>query len=170
MRYRVTIAGRTFEVELGSEGVSVGGEPVAAELRAIPDGPVRSLRMECESHRLVAHRRAPGDWELQLRGWRLRAEVVDERTLRIRELAGAGAVQAGPKAVRAPMPGLVVRVEVKEGDDVRPGRRLVIVEAMKMENELRADSAGRVRAVHVQAGQAVEKDQVLIDLDPPLEA
>jgi pyruvate carboxylase subunit B len=60
-----------------------------------------------------------------------------------------------------------VRVEVAEGDEVEPGQGLVIVEAMKMENELRAEVAGRVRAIHVQAGEAVEKDQVLIDLAGP---
>ena len=64
------------------------------------------------------------------------------------------------------MPGLVVRVEVAVGDRVRPGQGLVIVEAMKMENELRAEAGGRVSAVHVAAGEAVAKDQVLIDLAP----
>jgi pyruvate carboxylase subunit B len=166
MRYRVVIAGRTMEVDLGPQGVQVDGERVAAELQAVPDGPVQSLLLDGASHRLVAHRSAPGHWELQLRGWRLAAEVVDERTLRIRELTGAAAAAAGPRPVRAPMPGLVVRVEVAEGDEVKPGQGLVIVEAMKMENELRAEIAGRVQAVHVQAGQAVEKDQVLIDLGP----
>jgi biotin carboxyl carrier protein len=65
------------------------------------------------------------------------------------------------------MPGLVVRVEVSEGDEVGPGQGLVIVEAMKMENELRADVAARVKAVHVKPGEAVEKDQVLIDFGGP---
>ena len=64
------------------------------------------------------------------------------------------------------MPGLVVRVEVAEGDEIRPGQGLVIVEAMKMENELRAEVAGRVVKIHVAAGAAVAKDQVLIDLAP----
>jgi pyruvate carboxylase subunit B len=167
MRYRVVIAGHTVEVELGPAGVRVDGEPVTAELQAVPDGPVRSLLIDGASHRLVAHRSEPGRWELRLRGWRLAAEVVDERTLRIREMTGASVAAAGPKPVRAPMPGLVVRVEVAEGDEVKPGQGLVIVEAMKMENELRAEVAGRVKAIHVQAGEAVEKDQVLIDLAGP---
>lgn len=62
------------------------------------------------------------------------------------------------------MPGLVVRVEVEEGDQVRPGQGLVIVEATKMEDEVRAEVAGEVRAVQVRAGQTIEKDQTLIDL------
>ena len=165
MRYRVTIAGREIEVELAPEGVRVDGQPVTAELQAVPDGPVRSLLLDGASHRLVARAVEPGRWELQLAGWRLGAEVVDERTLKIRELTGASAAASGPRPVRAPMPGLVVRVEVAPGDEVKPGQGLVIVEAMKMENELRAEVAARVKAVHVQPGQAVEKDQVLIDFE-----
>jgi pyruvate carboxylase subunit B len=166
MRYVVAIHGRTLEVELGPDGERVDGTPVRAELQAVPDGPVRSLLLDGASYRLVARRGEPGHWELHLRGWRLTAEVVDERTLKIREMTGVSAAAAGPKPVRAPMPGLVVRVEVAEGDEVRPGQGLVIVEAMKMENELRAEIAGRVQAVHVQPGEAVEKDQVLIELGP----
>ncbi|MSR36692.1 MAG: acetyl-CoA carboxylase biotin carboxyl carrier protein subunit [Gemmatimonadetes bacterium] len=164
MRYHVTIAGRTVEVELAPEGVRVDGEPVVVELRSIPDGPVRSLLLDGASHRLVARAAGRGRWELQVQGQRLAAEVLDERTRAIRELTGAAAVPTGPKPVRAPMPGLVVRVEVAVGDLVQLGQGLVIVEAMKMENELRAETAGRVTAVHIAAGEAVERDQVLIDL------
>jgi pyruvate carboxylase subunit B len=91
-------------------------------------------------------------------------EVVDERTRVIRELTRAAAGAAGPRPVKAPMPGLVVRVEVDEGDEVREGQGVVIVEAMKMENELRAEADGRVARVCVAAGDAVEKDQVLLEL------
>ena len=169
MRYAVTIADRTVDVELGPDGVRVDGRPVVAELDTVPDGPVRSLLLGNASHRVVAYTRGRGQWDLRLRGWRLAAEVLDERTRAIRQLTGAGATPGGPRPVRAPMPGLVVRVEVEEGDQVRPGQGLVIVEAMKMENELRAEVAGEVRAVHVRAGQTVEKDQALIDLAAPPE-
>ena len=62
------------------------------------------------------------------------------------------------------MPGMVVNVEVEEGDTVSAGQGVVIVEAMKMENELKADAEARVVAVHVVEGQAVEKDQLLVEL------
>ena len=64
------------------------------------------------------------------------------------------------------MPGLVVKVEVAEGDQVVNGQALVVVEAMKMENELRADIEGRVKRVRVGPGQTVEKNQVLIEFEP----
>jgi pyruvate carboxylase subunit B len=65
------------------------------------------------------------------------------------------------------MPGLVVKLEVDEGDTVEAGQGVVIVEAMKMENELKAEAAGVVSCIHVAAGEAVEQDQVLIDLVDP---
>jgi pyruvate carboxylase subunit B len=164
MLYHVTLGGRTVEVDLAPDGVRVDGRPVAAALEAVPGGPVRSLLVDGASYRVVATSVARGRWRLQLRGERFEVEVVDERTRQIRALIAAGAPAAGPKPVRAPMPGLVVRVEVAVGDRVRPGQGLVIVEAMKMENELRAEAVGRVTVVHVAPGQTVERDQVLIDL------
>ena len=64
------------------------------------------------------------------------------------------------------MPGLIVRIEVDEADRVEQGQGLVIIEAMKMENELRAEAAARVERIHVSHGDAVEKGQLLIDLAP----
>jgi pyruvate carboxylase subunit B len=167
MRYHVTVGGRTFEVELGAEGVTVDGVRVAADLAHVSGTDVHSLLLGGTSYRLVGTRSGAGVWDLNLRGRRLGAEAVDERTRVIREMTGAGSAPTGPRPVRAPMPGLVVKVEVSEGDTVEIGQGLVIVEAMKMENELRAEAAGVVVAVHVAAGQAVEKDQILVDFAAP---
>jgi pyruvate carboxylase subunit B len=64
------------------------------------------------------------------------------------------------------MPGKIVQVEVKEGDRVAPGSGLLIIEAMKMENEIRSEGTGIVRAIRVKPGDAVERDAVLIEIDP----
>ena len=151
-------------MELGPNRVRVDGRALVAESEAVPDSPVRSLLLGAESHRVVAYSRGRGQWDLRLRGWHLTVEVLDERARAIRALTGPATVAGGPRPVRALMPGLVVRVEVEEGDQVCPGQGLVIVEAMKMENELCAEVAGEVLAVHVRTGQTVEKDQILIDL------
>jgi pyruvate carboxylase subunit B len=65
----------------------------------------------------------------------------------------------------APMPGLVVRVNVKAGDTVEAGQGLIVMEAMKMENELRVQAAGRVKTVLVTPGSVVEKGALLIELE-----
>ncbi len=137
-RYHVTVAGRTFEVEITASGATVDGTPVEADLGAIPDGPIRSLLLGGASHKVVARSEGKGRWDLQIRGRRLTAEVVDERTRRVCSMTAASTAPTGPKPMRAPMPGLIVRVEVAEGDAIVPGQGLIIVEAMKMENELRA--------------------------------
>jgi pyruvate carboxylase subunit B len=167
MRYHVTIGGRTRIVDVTGDGVTVDGQSVDASLGRVIGTQIRSLLLDGSSHRVVARRQAAGVWELHVRGRRLAAEVVDERTRKVREMTGAAAKSTGPRPLRAPMPGLVVKVEVQVGDDVQPGQGLVIVEAMKMENELRAESSGRVSMVRVEPGQAVEKDQILIELEAP---
>jgi pyruvate carboxylase subunit B len=86
----------------------------------------------------------------------------------IRDLTAASAVASGPAPLVAPMPGLVVRVNVVVGDLVVAGQGLVVVEAMKMENELRAAAPGVVVALRAVAGTAVEKGAVLVELGPPL--
>jgi biotin carboxyl carrier protein len=82
-------------------------------------------------------------------------EVLDERRLRLRRASGKFALE-GPQRIDAPMPGKVVRVLVKQGDHVQEGQGLVVVEAMKMENELKSPKAGVVKELHAQEGQPVE--------------
>jgi pyruvate carboxylase subunit B len=101
---------------------------------------------------------------VEVDGHRVAAEALDERTRAIRELTRASARAAGPAPVVAPMPGLVVRVLVAPGEAVSAGQGLVVMEAMKMENELRATTDGVVTGVVVTPGTAVDKGAVLVTL------
>ena len=83
----------------------------------------------------------------------------------LRKKAGISNEGSGVKIVRAPMPGLVLRAEVKVGDEVKKGDSLVIVEAMKMENIIKATSPGKVKAVFVTIAQAVDKNEKLIEFE-----
>ncbi len=163
MRYYVSIGERTVEVDLTGERPRVDGREVDAELVTVPGTPLRHLLLDGRSYPLVARRAERGSWEIGFDGARLTAEVVDERTRAVRALEGRGDKAHGPRPVRAPMPGLVTRVEVAAGDTVRPGQGVAIIEAMKMENELRAEAPGVVARVLVSAGQAVEKGAVLVE-------
>ena len=167
MRYFVDVEGETLEVVVTADGVTVDGEPVDAQLTGAPGDPVRGLRMGHASWEVVAGAVRGDDREVHLSGRPVVASVVDERTRRIREMSGTAGGASGPRPLKAPMPGLVVKVEVEAGQAVEPGDGLVIVEAMKMENELRAEVAGVVGRILVEAGQAVEKDQVLVDFQAP---
>ena len=91
--------------------------------------------------------------------------VSTETDLLLRRFSGSKAADAAHLEVRAPMPGLVVRVLVGPGDTVKSGDGLVILEAMKMENELRASGDALVRTVSVKAGDAVTKNQILLTFE-----
>ena len=166
MRYTVTLEGHEREVRIEGDEVLLDGEPVDAHITRIEGTPTYALRIGHASHRILAERDPDGVWHLDVDGRPARAEVVDERTRRLREMAGAAAGAEGPRPVKAPMPGLVVKVEVDEGEHVEAGQGIVIVEAMKMENELRADVAAIVSKIRVSAGDTVDKDQVLVEFDP----
>jgi len=79
--------------------------------------------------------------------------------------AVSAARDSGPSRILAPIPGKVVAVKVEPGDEVEPGQALVVLEAMKMENELAADQAGKVAAIHVAAGETVEGGELLVELE-----
>lgn len=162
MRYFVTIRGRTFTVDLSGAAPLVDGEEVTAEMTTIAGTPVRHLLLDARSHQLLAfpgERR--GEWEIMIGPDRLALDVVDERTRTLREMTGTVAVDTRP-AITAPMPGLVVRVEVEEGVAVKAGQGVVVVEAMKMENELKAPADAVVARILVEPGQAVEKGATLV--------
>lgn len=167
MRYAVEIAGRVVTVEVTRAGVTVDGRPVAARLDGRPGEPVRRLVLDGRSFGIVAvPGGARGRWRLHAGGERLEAFVLDERARAIQALVGRVALEGAAFSLRAPMPGLVLRVLVVEGEQVHPGRPLVVIEAMKMENELRAAGAGLVRRVLVAPGDAVEKGALLVELGP----
>ena len=159
MRYEVTLEDRRVRVELGETGrFTVDDRIVAADVRETVRGRQWSITVEGESHEVSVVTHDP--LRLDLDGHDLRAEVVDERTLR----ASRGAVrsQTGRVELRAPMPGLLKAVHVKEGDRVEAEAPLATLEAMKMENELLAPSAGRIAKVRATAGAKVEAGAVLI--------
>lgn len=166
MKYVVTINGTEQDVVLDGEAVHLGEEGITARVVQIEGTPVRIVTIGDEVHRVVARSGASrGVYTLWLDGWRFEVEALDERTRAIRELAGASGGPSGPAPLLAPMPGLIVRVHVAVGDAVQAGQGLVVMEAMKMENELRAQAAGRVKTVHATPGTAVEKGALLIELE-----
>jgi pyruvate carboxylase subunit B len=167
MRYHVSVGGRTVVIDVEGEHVVVDGRSALANIQRVGGTELVSLLLGGESHPMVIRRGGSGVWEVDVHGRHLSAEVVDERTRHIRDMTGAASKPSGPRPLRAPMPGLVVKVEVAEGEEVLARQGLVIVEAMKMENELRAEVAGRVSRVRVEPGQAVEKDQVLVEFYAP---
>jgi len=166
MKYFVMLDGQEHEIEVVGNQVRVGGQTLDVALSAVPGTPLRHLLVADRSVTLAVEG-ARGHWQVAFHGDRRELEVVDERTRHIRSLTGLAGKSRGLAALKAPMPGLVVRISVAEGQKVDAGTGLVVLEAMKMENELRAAAPAVVKAIRVNQGQAVEKGEVLIEFGDP---
>lgn len=171
MEFVVHLEHTTHTVRFDSGRVLVDGKEVQLDLSPPVSGtPIRSVRHEGRSLRVLPARSSGTDgakWTLDVEGERVHVEVLDRGQEAIRVAKMASGRATGPRPLKAPMPGLIVRVEVAPGDWVRAGQGLVIVEAMKMENELKAETDGRVKSVQATAGQAVEKDSILVEFETP---
>jgi pyruvate carboxylase subunit B len=166
MKYFVSVGGREVVVELEGEHATVDGTRFeSTHLNALPGTPIRHLTMDGGSEMVAVEAVGRGLWAVGFQGERHELEVVDERTRHIRSLTGGGAKASGPTVLKAPMPGMVMKVAVEAGQRVAAGAALVVLEAMKMENELRAPTAAVVKGVRVKPGEAVEKGQVLVEFE-----
>ena len=170
MKYVVEIDQTRIEVELDGDRARIDGGPWRyVHLAEVAGTPVRLVTIgdaSKEVHRVSARRDgARGRYVLRIDGRRHVVEALDERARAIRDLSGGVKAAPGPRVLRAPMPGLVVRVEVVVGDQVSAGQSVVVMEAMKMENELRSPTAGLVTSVRAVAGAAVEKGAILVEFE-----
>jgi len=163
MKYTVSIGEREYAVDVTGHRVVIDGREVGAELHAVPGTPLRQLVLPDASVTFTMTH-VDGGWQIGYHGEDLTVRVVDERTRLLQEVTGQGTAAATDQVVKAPMPGLVLRVDVASGDAVVAGAPLLVLEAMKMENEIRAHAAGVVRAVHVTAGEAVERGTALLEI------
>jgi len=164
MKSWVRIGEKTIRVELPADIMQGGRYPCIVEGRAIEAdvtllaNEALSLIVEGRQYRCVLD----GD-AIVIAGRRYEFAVEDPRALAGR--AGAGEGGSGPRAVKAPMPGRVVRVLVAEGDQVEAMQGVVVIEAMKMQNELKVPRAGRVSKVAVLADTTVEAGQILVVIE-----
>lgn len=163
MRYEVRICGKTHIVELERTGDSwragiTGESGLAADVAEIASN-IFSVLLSGHSHEIYVTPSPTGQLQLQTGGMEFLAEVIDPRSWRGRRHGSAEA--EGRQQIGAPMPGKVVRLLVKAGDTVEAGQGLLVVEAMKMQNEIRSPKSGTVERVVVAEGQAVNAGEVL---------
>jgi pyruvate carboxylase subunit B len=166
VRYFVTVGERTLEVRLEGDRAFVDGVASVVHREPVPGTPLEQVMIDGRAFVLSLEPGGTGRWTAGVRGSRYDVSVEDERTRHVRSLMGTATVPAG-QLLKAPMPGLVVRVLVAEGDQVTAGQGLVVLEAMKMENELKAIGPGVVTGVRAVAGTTVEKGHLLLEVGPP---
>jgi biotin carboxyl carrier protein len=166
VKYFVRVGDRELELAIDGSSVKLDGAAVSAHLDDLPSVPMQLASIDGRVHRIIARRMERGVYEIAIDGYRFTVEALDERARVIRELSGNSQKVVAAGHLKAPMPGLIVRVNVNEGDQVRSGQGLVVMEAMKMENELRATASATVRRIVVSPGSAVEKGAVLLEMEP----
>lgn len=162
MKYITTVNGNDYTIEIVAEKqILVNGEAYELDFQMLGSGGLVSLLLNQQSHEAAVDEHEEG-WQVLLRGEVYEATVQDERVYRLAKARGELAADTGEVLVKSPMPGVIVKVPVAVGDAVKMGQTVIILESMKMENELKATRDAVVLAVKVTAGQAVEKNEVLV--------
>lgn len=164
MKYVTTIGEREYLVEIVDERtVLVNDTLLKVDFDSVSDQPVYSLLVDDASYEAYVYPSESG-WQVLLHGRQYLAKVEDEREKRLRAASGGSVADRGEHHLKAPMPGLIVAVRVEEGQKVAAGEVLLVLESMKMQNELRSPKDGRVSRMRVKPGDSVEQRQTLLSV------
>lgn len=165
MKYNVKVEEKDYQLEIvensKSLDIKLDGQTIKVDNQQIAIGRLVMMLKDNRPYEFELLREN-GAYDCWLNARKARCEVIDEKTATYARLMGVSAGAKKAKALKAPMPGLVIRVEVEIGQRVKKGDPLVVVEAMKMENELRAARGCIIKGINVKQGQAIDKNQVLV--------
>ena len=164
MRYIACVDDVDYLIEIIDERhIALNGQVCEIDIASVGDQPIFSLLIDGKSYEAFVY---PQDetWQVLLLGNLYSVRVEDERERRLRAAAGGRAREREEFHLKAPMPGLVVAVPVSEGQQVNKGDVLVILESMKMQNELKSPREGVVARLRVGVGDSVEQSQTLLSV------
>jgi len=164
MKYITTVDDKEYLVEIVDEKhISVNGKIYEVDFESVSGQPVYSLIVDGKSHESYVQQ-GDDNWEVLLRGRLYPVTVEDEREKRLRAAAGGGVAESGEFHLKAPMPGLVVAIPVEEGQEIKKGQVILILESMKMQNELKSPRDGTIGRIRVKTGESVEQKQTLLSM------
>ena len=164
MKYITTIGEREFIMDVQDDGhIVIDGVTYTVDFHSVGDQPVYSLIVDGQSYEAFVF---PGEesWQVLLHGRLYPALVEDEREKRLRAAAGGNVAERMEFHLKAPMPGLVISIPVGEGQEVEKGDVLLILESMKMQNELKSPRKGVVTRMRVKVGDSVDQRQTLLSV------
>ena len=169
MSWEVSLGDQAFDIAVEPQGgnnfsVTVDGEAVAVDA-CFPEAGSVHLLIDGEAYELDVQRTESGQ-DVTLYGTRYSTTVLDERSRALLALGFGGGAASGNETISTSMPGKVVAILVEEGQEISAGDGIVVVEAMKMENELRCAADGRVESIVVSVGDTVEGGAALVQLAP----
>ena len=164
MKYYATVDGVEYEVTIEQEQVLVDGEPIDVDLKQGGVSELYSLLFNGASFEILIEAQR-FNYDVIVGSEQFQVQVEDERTRKLNTGRKVPAIPHGELSINAPIPGLVVKVLVGPGDHVEEEQPVAILEAMKMENEIRALRSGTVKQVNIAPGQRVEQNALLVILE-----
>lgn len=163
MNYITVINGKRFEIDIQNDGtLLVNGEPRDVDFFTL-GASLYSVITENQSYEVVIEEQQ-GEYQVQMRGHLFTGQVLDERAQLLASRRGGFVTDSGEIEIKAPMPGLIVAIPANEGQEVKAGDTIIILESMKMQNELKAPRDGTVQRISVEAGQSVEQNKLLVTI------
>lgn len=162
--FRARVGEHAFDIVFEDGHLRIDGEAVAYAFESISEG-YFSLLIDGRSLPVVIEEAAGGRLRVTIAGREVDVSVQDEKALLLERFGLNEAAGSAERALHAPMPGLVLNIMVEPGQTVHTGDGLLVLEAMKMENELRAHADGVIKALHVTPGEAVSKNALLLEFE-----
>ena len=168
MIYNVKVDDKEYKLEIvegpKSLDVKINGRNIKLDNYQVSAGRLSMLLQDNHPYEFEITKNDTG-YDCWLTSRLTHCEVISEKAARYARLMGTTIGAGKSKVLKAPMPGLVVKINIENGQSVNKGDGLIIVEAMKMENELKASHAGTIKQVMIENGQSVEKNQVLVEFE-----
>jgi biotin carboxyl carrier protein len=164
MKYITTVNDQEYLIEISDEHqVIINGRTLEVDFNSVSGQPIISLLVDGRSFEGFVY---SGDeaWEVLLMGRQFPVQVVDEREKRLQAAAGRTISETGDYHMKAPMPGMIVSIPVVENQEIKKGQVLIILESMKMQNELKSPRDGVVSRIRIKPGESVEQKQTLLSV------
>ncbi len=164
MKYFATIGNKQFEVEIkADQQIDVDNQQLTADFQSVGDQPIYSLILNGDSFEASIYTTESGI-QVLLQGQLFEVHVEDERQQRLRQSSTSPQIRSGDIHIKAPMPGVVILIPVEEGQEVAQGDNVIILESMKMQNEIKAPRDGTVNRLRVKTGESVDQNQIMLIL------
>jgi biotin carboxyl carrier protein len=162
--YKAKINNKAIEIESSAEGYLIDGKPFPWDLVKVTEGYFHVL-VNNQSYKaeIVKVDFATKSFLIKVNGNTYPVEVKDKFDLLLEKMGMNSQSSGKVNNIKAPMPGLIIDLKVKVGDNVKPGDPLLILEAMKMENIIKSPGEGTVKSIKAKKGDSVEKNQILIE-------
>jgi biotin carboxyl carrier protein len=161
---QVTIQNNKYDLEFDKQGITVNGELIPAEISELSKNTYQVLlNNQSMIIKVLAHDSTKKEYEVKFNGKKASASFKDPMDVLLAKLGIDSSQGTKMKNLKAPMPGLILEIKVKEGDQVNKGDQLLVLEAMKMENVIKSVGEGVIKKVVVKKGDSVDKGQILLE-------